>query len=377
MAATKSTIPASGSLNWSTAANYSDLAVPVSTDLVTLGAGLATVDSGLAQQAVTLASLTIPDSFTGSVGTAAQNAQAVTSITRSSSTATVTTTANHGYSSGDTVVISGAVETDYNGAYSITVSSVTVFTYTVANTPSSPATGTILVQKAEELHIGATNARIGDASGSTTAGTGSGRIKANFGTVQTTIVVVKTGSSTDQGKEPVRVRGTHASNKAYILGGTVGFATNKPGDVATFTEISVSGASATANVGAGVTLATLRQTLGNATVGCAITSALEQDGGKITTQGSGAIAAANVGGIAYLNSTGTIATLTVLGGGTADFTQSLQARTVTTPKLYKGATLKYDPAVVTFTNPIQLIGCTLADVKIIVPQNATVAIVAT
>jgi hypothetical protein len=69
--------------------------------------------------------------------------QNVTSITRSSNTATVTTTAAHGYSTGDYVTIAGATQSDYNGIYQITVLSTTTFTYTVANTPVTPATGTI------------------------------------------------------------------------------------------------------------------------------------------------------------------------------------------------------------------------------------------
>lgn len=68
---------------------------------------------------------------------------AVTSITRSGTTATVTTDANHGYSSNDYVAIEGAAETDYNGDYQITVTGDDTFTYEVANSPATPATGTI------------------------------------------------------------------------------------------------------------------------------------------------------------------------------------------------------------------------------------------
>ena len=68
---------------------------------------------------------------------------AVTSITRTSNTATVTTTATNALSTGMSVVISGAVQTDYNGTFVITVTGGTTFTYTVANTPTTPATGTI------------------------------------------------------------------------------------------------------------------------------------------------------------------------------------------------------------------------------------------
>lgn len=71
-------------------------------------------------------------------------ALAITSITSSSTTATVTTTANHGLSDGQYVTISGANETAYNGSFQIIVTSETTFTYTCASTPSAtPATGTI------------------------------------------------------------------------------------------------------------------------------------------------------------------------------------------------------------------------------------------
>lgn len=69
-------------------------------------------------------------------------AASVTSITRSGVTATVTQTA-HGFATGDYVLIAGAVETDYNGVFSIAVTGVDEYTYVVANAPSTPATGTI------------------------------------------------------------------------------------------------------------------------------------------------------------------------------------------------------------------------------------------
>lgn len=72
----------------------------------------------------------------------------VTSITRASTTATVTTGTAHGLSTGDTALIAGAVETDYNGQFVITVASTTVFTYTVAGSPTTPATGTITSKRA-------------------------------------------------------------------------------------------------------------------------------------------------------------------------------------------------------------------------------------
>lgn len=67
----------------------------------------------------------------------------VASITRSGTTATVTTSATNALSTGMSVVIAGATQTDYNGTYTITVVDGTTFTYTVANSPVTPATGTI------------------------------------------------------------------------------------------------------------------------------------------------------------------------------------------------------------------------------------------
>ncbi len=67
----------------------------------------------------------------------------VSSITRSSTTATVTTSASHLLVTGNQVSISGATQTDYNITATITVTGATTFTYEVANSPTTPATGTI------------------------------------------------------------------------------------------------------------------------------------------------------------------------------------------------------------------------------------------
>lgn len=66
----------------------------------------------------------------------------VSSITRSSTTATVTTAAAHNFVAGDTVTISGATQTEYNGTFTVLAAPTsTTFTYTVSGTPATPATG--------------------------------------------------------------------------------------------------------------------------------------------------------------------------------------------------------------------------------------------
>lgn len=78
--------------------------------------------------------------------------QSVSSITRSGSTATATTGAAHGLATGDTVIIFDAVQTEYNGTRTVTVTGSTTFTYTVSGAPATPATGTILMSSAQPLH---------------------------------------------------------------------------------------------------------------------------------------------------------------------------------------------------------------------------------
>jgi hypothetical protein len=87
-----------------------------------------------------------------SAGTAADEvaygpfvALAAGALTSSGQTATVVTTAEHGYISGADVVITGATQTEYNGRWNITVLDVNTFTFAFPGSATSPATGTIKV----------------------------------------------------------------------------------------------------------------------------------------------------------------------------------------------------------------------------------------
>lgn len=76
------------------------------------------------------------------------NSLGVTSITRSGSVATVTCSANHGFTSGDSAVIAGADQPDYNGEFVVSVIGSDTFVITVTGTPATPATGTITMKRA-------------------------------------------------------------------------------------------------------------------------------------------------------------------------------------------------------------------------------------
>ena len=66
----------------------------------------------------------------------------VSGIAHANGTATVTTSAAHGYVTGADVTIAGANESEFNGRFSVTVTTPTAFTYTVASS-NSASTGTV------------------------------------------------------------------------------------------------------------------------------------------------------------------------------------------------------------------------------------------
>lgn len=63
----------------------------------------------------------------------------IASITRVGTTATLTTTANHGRTTGDSVEVYGASPSQYNGTFTITVTGATTFTYTMGSDPGASA----------------------------------------------------------------------------------------------------------------------------------------------------------------------------------------------------------------------------------------------
>lgn len=73
-----------------------------------------------------------------------QPLKTISSITRVGTTATLTTSSAHGLSNGDSVYITQATPTQYNGTFTITVTGATTFTYTMSSDPGASATGGIL-----------------------------------------------------------------------------------------------------------------------------------------------------------------------------------------------------------------------------------------
>lgn len=82
---------------------------------------------------------------------AAGTSVSIASISRSGSTATVTTSAAHGFATNDNIYVSGAAQSNYNGVFIITVTGTATFTYTVPSTTVTPATGTLTAVKGNAL----------------------------------------------------------------------------------------------------------------------------------------------------------------------------------------------------------------------------------
>lgn len=99
------------------------------------------------------------------------NSKTIT-ITRASATATAACTA-HGFVAGQTVLISGATETGYNGEFRVLTAATDDFTFEVTGSPATPATGTITCKVAPagwtEVYTGTNVAAF---RSSTTGGTG-------------------------------------------------------------------------------------------------------------------------------------------------------------------------------------------------------------
>jgi hypothetical protein len=338
-----------GSISWKSVANWSLLLAPTTSQDVVAAASSATITSGFLNTA-TLASLTVPMTFTGTAGLANQAVKSVSAATAVTSTATITSTA-HGYSAGDVVLVSGAVESAYNGSFTIlTVADADHFTYSMGSSPTSPATGTILVKKRSELIQPATLAQFGAPGNSNVSSAGSGRWVHDFSSVQTTVTVLNTAqNSTDTALEPLRIVGTHASNVLYMLGGTCGLATSAATDLAQFLTINQSGG--TLNGGLGLTWTNIYQSGGTLRLNSGSSSGvITQASGTCSLSGAGTIATITVGGTLYLDirkaSAGdTITgTLTLNDGCTLDLTRNPANISVATLVINGKVTIKTNPA---------------------------------
>lgn len=184
-------------------------------------------------------------------------------------------------------------------------------------------------------------------------GSGS-RCMFDIGSANISPYIAAQGSPEATGRHTVAIKGSNIAT-LLIRKGNVGVAPFDA-DTATVATITTTYESTLASdvaltVGTGVTLTTLNQGGGTATLKCAATTVTNGSGCTLTTEGTGAITTLNVSGTCYLNSTGTITTLNIRKGGIVDFRRNRTARTITTLNIFPGGYV-YLHSGITLTNKL-------------------------
>lgn len=180
-------------------------------------------------------------------------------------------------------------------------------------------------------------------------GQGCGRIKLDNLTIQCTGTVWGSGQATDTNVPPILWKGTHASNAVTVMRGqfAAAFYAGEAATISVLTMGYVSSQSTDAQVrlSSGVTLATVNKNGGTLQLNGACTTLSQGPltGAGTTTIYAGAITTVNLlGGKILANGTGTIGTLKLGSGATFDLSQGEGSITITTAKIYKGCTFN-DP----------------------------------
>lgn len=187
------------------------------------------------------------------------------------------------------------------------------------------------------LQINATVVKIGLEDGS-----GSGRIKLDLGSVQSTITIYNTGNSSEDGLAAVLIKGTHASNSLEVLDGTVMVAAYG-GETATIKTLRISGGECVC--GAGVTLngagSTIKVGDGELTLNTAFGTCRLFGGSTVMRGDGGASLLLDRDSTASYEGGGTITTVNLYSR--LDLSEDVTNRTFTTCVLHPGGEID-DPA---------------------------------
>ncbi len=224
-----------------------------------------------------------------------------------------------------------------------------------------------LEYRQQYLQQGAATCTVGNGTGA-----GSGRIKLDFGTAQTTLIVNGTGAPADAGLEALLVKGTNASNVATINSGSVAIAGlgEESATLATLNVGSGPNGPPSLRTGAGCTVTTLNQQGGVVLLAKGPTTVNKTGGSLAVLSGNVNTWNERGGGSAYLG-TGTIGT--ILASALMDFSQDPRARTVNNATFQPGGGFADPFRTVTWTNPFT-ITANLSSVSVDWGNNVSVAL---
>lgn len=196
----------------------------------------------------------------------------------------------------------------------------------------------------QSLQCAPATAIVGDGQGN-----GSGRIKLDFGTAVTALIVHGTGSPIDAELPALIIKGGAAGSTASVNGGSVGFDVFG-GTTSTWTTLNTAAGSNGAPqvyCGTGCTVTTLNQDDGTVLMETA-PATINQEGGTLTVMAGNVTTWNAYGGTPAYLGTGTIATLNSYV--TVDFSQDPRARTVTNATFYAGGGFNDPGATVAWSN---------------------------
>jgi uncharacterized RmlC-like cupin family protein len=168
-------------------------------------------------------------------------------------------------------------------------------------------------------------------------GQGSGRLKFDSGIDPVTVNVYDSGSGAETGIEAVLWKGDDPANVVNVTKGSFA-AAPFAGEVSTILTLRVGyktnvEGDAQVRLGAGVTLGTVEKTGGTLEINSAVGTALNNQAGETTINGTGAVTGLSVrGGRVYYSTTGTLGGNPVVSGpGILDFSRDARPKTVTNP----------------------------------------------
>jgi hypothetical protein len=180
-------------------------------------------------------------------------------------------------------------------------------------------------------------------------------IKLNLGSVQSTITVYRTGSSSETGRNALQIRGTHASNSIQIIGSTpnataadVGIATN--GELATFATVRQDTGTLTIGQAGGGTVTLTTVTKNGGTLGLyAAATTITNYAGDLYHYSGAVTTASHYAGTWYDLTTATYGTLTTEAVYNAS---GVGSKTITSTTVSAGGSIVDTSDRVTYTNPI-------------------------
>ncbi len=162
-------------------------------------------------------------------------------------------------------------------------------------------------------------------------GNGSKRIKLDNATVTATVTIYNSGNVYETGIPAILLKGTGSNSTIDIVKGTLGVGFFS-GETATVSQLDIGYLTSQAGdvsvvIGDDVTLGTIHQTGGK--VYCPVNlTALVQDAGEATIDGTATVAAMSIGGTVYDCSSGAKYAVEILSTGKYDHRRSMTATTI-------------------------------------------------